>query len=150
MALAATLQRVLTAAWVGGIWAVGFLVAPTLFSVLARPDAGRAAAAIFQRLNILGFFIGASLVALWLYRRGRPALRARPFWLVIVMLALTAINHFGMAPAMTALRDASGAVPRPMAAQFGLLHGVSSGIFLLIGVLGLGLVVMHDSDEKAQ
>lgn len=140
MPAAAALQRVLATAWVGGVWAVGFIVAPALFAVLTRVDAGRAAATIFARLHLFGLAVGIVLMAFVLYESRQRAFRTRRFWLLATMTLLTAINHFGVATAMQALRGADGAIAPMAAAQFGLLHGISSALFLAVSVLGLWLI----------
>lgn len=148
MRVAAALQRVLTTAWVGGVWAVGFLVAPILFTVHTRADAGRVAGAIFARLHLVGLIIGLVLIAFIFYERRRQAVRARRFWVLATMTVLTAINHFGVAAAMQALRGVDGLVVPTAATEFARLHGVSSALFLVVAVLGLGLIAARPADEK--
>ena len=149
MRLATGLQRVLATAWVGGVWAVGFLVAPALFAVLTRADAGRVAATIFARLHLFGLVAGGMLIGFVLYEHRRRAFRTRRFWLLTGMILLTAINHFGIAAAMQALRGPGGVIAPSAASQFGLLHGVSSAVFLAVAFLGIWLVVGRAGDEKA-
>lgn len=149
MRAAAALQRVLATAWVGGVWAVGFIVAPALFAVLTRADAGRAAAAIFTRLHLFGLAAGVVLMAFVIYESRRRAFRTRRFWLLATMTLLTAINHFGVATAMQALRGADGAFAPTAVAQFGMLHGVSSALFLAVAVLGLWLVAGRSRPDQA-
>lgn len=150
MRYTAALQRVLATVWVGGVWAVGSLVAPSLFAVLARADAGRAAATIFARLHLFGLIVGVVLIAFVLYENRRDAFRTRRFWLLAAMTLLTAIDHFGIAAAMQALRGPDGAVAPTAAAQFGLLHGVSSAVYLVVALLGLWLVAGARCQPRAR
>jgi len=53
------------------------------------------------------------------------------------MAALVAAGHFGLAPAMEALR-AGGLEPGTAeAARFGRLHGIASALHVAVAVLGL-------------
>lgn len=152
MHYAAALQRVLTTAWVGGVWAVGFLVAPALFAILTRADAGRVAATIFARLHLFGLIAGVVLIAFVFYERRGRAFRSRRFWLLTGMTLLTALNHFGIATAMQALRGPGGAIAPSSAAEFGLLHGVSSAVYVAVAILGLWLIAgrHQNAHEKTQ
>ena len=150
MHVATALQRVLATAWVGGVWAVGFLVAPTLFSVLTRADAGRVAATVFARLHLFGLAVGVVLLVFVLYETRRRAFCTRQFWLLAAMTLLTAINHFGIAAAMQALRGEDGVIAATAAAQFGWLHGLSSAIFLAVALLGLWLVAGDARRDQAR
>ena len=135
------LHNIVLVFWVGGLWVVGFIVAPALFSQLDdRQLAGTLAGSIFSLMGWVG--IAASLILLVLY-----ALVMCSRWRVIVtvlMGLLVAINLFIVSPELAAIRDS---VSSALVAgsdeyrRFGYLHGISSGIFLLISLLGLLLVV---------
>lgn len=143
MPRAAALERVLLALWVGGLWAIGFLAAPTLFAVVAeRSQAGSIAGALFGRMAVLGLIIGVLLLALWVWREGRVPWRGWRFWAVVAMLTITIVGAYGLQPAIQALRDA-GAVGTP---GFRRLHGAASLLFLISSLIGLTLVAAGPRD----
>jgi hypothetical protein len=132
-------------AWVGALWAVGYLAVPVLF--YSQPDrqlAGMLAGVMFSRVAWLGLICGGYLLIYWLATAGSAAWRQIGFRLVLAMLALTLINHFGLQPMMNELK--AQALPlevmkSPLARQFGLLHGLSSLLYLLQSLLGAWLVL---------
>jgi hypothetical protein len=63
--------------------------------------------------------------------------------LVLAMLACTLLMHFGVQPLMAALREAAGpggVMGSSARGRFGILHGVSSAIYLLQSGLAVLLV----------
>jgi len=129
--------------WVGSLWTVGYLVAPVLFSSLAdRALAGTIAGSLFRVEAWLSLGCGAGLLLL-----GSPEIEARPkkIWLGIIvgMMACTAIGYFGLQPMMAELRAGAGAGGLQGAArmQFGILHGVAAGFYLLQSLLGAWLIL---------
>src|SRR5207253_6030228 len=63
----------LTVVWAGSLWTVGYMVAPTLFSVLpSRETAGLIAGQLFRTEAILGVVVGVLQLALCnlMIRRG--------------------------------------------------------------------------------
>lgn len=137
----------LATVWAGSLWTIGYLVAPTLFAVLDdRQVAGMIAGRLFRSEAILGVVCGVLLLALanLLVRRGEMTYRTVR-WLVLGMLLCTVIGHFGVQPFMEALRNKAAVLgvavsESPYKTQFGVLHGVSSGIYLLQSLLGLALI----------
>lgn len=137
-------ERILLTLWVGGMWTVGYLVAPTLFSALdSRALAGAVAGRLFSHMSLIGLACGGLLLIGAFARDGRGALRGWRTWIVIVMLLVTAAGEFGLAPMMDKLRNAAGdlTVVTPARARFGMLHGIASSLFLINSVLGLLLIV---------
>lgn len=133
--------RLLTAAlWAGSLWAVGYLVAPTLFATLSdRVLAGTIAGAIFNAQAWLSIACALVLLALLLTGRNvEPPRRRLLLILVLAMLLCTLVSHFGLQPVMAELRSAAGPAGIMESAakgRFGLLHGASSVIYLLQSVL---------------
>jgi hypothetical protein len=133
---------------VGAQAAVGYLVAPTLFDVISdRSYAGSIAGAIFERMGWLSL-VGL-LMLLGLRWKLDKTLIARAKWdsaIILAMLGLTALGHFLIRPWIAHVRatiQQSGGFETcdpAMRAQFGLLHGTSSLIFLLVFILGLSLI----------
>jgi hypothetical protein len=133
--------------WVGSMWAVGYLATPTLFAMLDdRTLAGNVAGQLFAVVAWIGMAVALYLLALIVARTGRAVLRCKLFWVVAVMLVCVAVGYFGIQFEMAALKASAGSVDvmnsdSALRGQFATLHGVSSVIYLLQSVLGIGLVV---------
>ena len=59
------------------------------------------------------------------------------------MLLLTAVMHFGIQPAMDALKlqaGSAGIVNSTLSSRFAVWHGVSSVLYLAVSLLGIWLV----------
>ena len=131
--------------WVGGLWAIGYLVAPVLFATLAdRQLAGMLAGKLFALIGWVGLACAAYLLLFMLIRLGRSALKRGLFWLLVVMLVLTVFSQFGIHPLLAQLK--ADALPREVMEsvlrdRFATWHGVSSILYLVQSVLGLLLVV---------
>ncbi|MCB1927799.1 MAG: DUF4149 domain-containing protein [Rhodocyclaceae bacterium] len=134
----AGLCQVVASLWAGAQWAVGYLVAPTLFALLDdRREAGRIAGWMFERVNLLGLGCAALLVALLVARRRAAVTREFLLVVVVAMLALSLVLQFWIQPTMQALKLAGEAA----GAAFATWHGVSSGLYLLQSLLAVVLVV---------
>lgn len=135
-------ERVLLTLWVGGLWAVGYLAAPTLFHVLDdRRLAGTIAGELFSAMSYIGLVAGAILLIGALYAAGRRWRTHWRIWILTAMLLLVAFGEFALRPEMAALRDTGLVEGTEAALRFARLHGVSSTLFLLNSLLGLVLVV---------
>ncbi|MBN8759693.1 MAG: hypothetical protein BGO61_04165 [Thiobacillus sp. 65-69] len=138
------LAGVLLVLWIGGMWAIGYIAAPVLFTSLEDKQlAGNLAGRLFE----IGAWIGiAAAVYLLIYRIARDggsALKTLFFWAVALMLVLTLAGHFGIAPIMQGLKDQ--ALPQAVmqsvfADRFTRWHGISSILYLIQSALGLLLV----------
>lgn len=132
-------------AWVGGMWAIGYLVAPTLFASLGdRRLAGEVAGKLFALMGWVGLGAAAYLVAFIFGRWKALAFRRSVFWLVLAMALLVAASQFGIQPLMVQLK--ADAWPRDvmesvMRDRFVAWHGISSILYLVQSMLGLWLVV---------
>lgn len=139
-----SLGAVLLVLWVGGLWIVGALVAPTLFSQIAdRQLAGNVAGEIFYWMDWVGVVAGASLLLFRLLKHGFGAMKQSYFWIVLVMLLLVAGQLFGIQPIMQAMKQQ--ALPQAVMEsafrdRFATWHGISSMVYLVECVLGLVLV----------
>ncbi len=134
-------ERILLTFWIGGMWAIGYVVTPTLFDVLDdRALAGTIAGRLFTIMSYAGLFCGALLLAGQLARAGRDWLRSPRVWVLAVMLAVILVGEFVVTPAMVELRGSGLAEGSEQAARFARLHGVSATLFLINSLLGLGLV----------
>lgn len=135
------MRCLIAALWAGSLWTVGYLVAPTLFATLSdRVLAGTVAASMFRSQAWLS--IACAMLLLVLLRFGMPDRRRTLLALVLAMLFCTLVVHFGLQPMMGALREAAGpggVLESAAKSRFGMLHGISSVIYLvqsgLAGVL---------------
>ena len=148
--------RLIAALWVGSLWTIGYLVAPTLFATLTdRMQAGTIAGSMFRIEAWLSIFCAVALMVLLNLRapRSRSRRRKRIPVLVLSMLVATLISHFGLQPFMAALREAagpSGVMAPDVKMQFGILHGISGAIYLIESLLGLVLLLALDSEPKVE
>lgn len=132
-----SVERILLIVWVGGMWTVGFVVAPTLFAMLdSRATAGDVAGRLFSTMSFVGLVCGALLLLLVWNIYGRRIMRQWRAWVVAAMLALTAIGQFVITPSMRAAR-AAGLSDPAVSDRFQFLHGVSTTLFVTTSVLGL-------------
>jgi hypothetical protein len=134
--------------WVGSLWTVGYLVAPTLFATLSdRVLAGTIAGNLFRIEAWLAVVCGILLIMLFSYRTHDDSapLRKTLLRLTLLMLACTVVGYFGIQPFMAGLREAAAATGGVMNAdakmRFGILHGVASGFYLIQSLLGVGLIL---------
>lgn len=132
--------------WVGSLWTVGYVVAPTLFASLAdRVLAGTIAGSLFRTEAWLSLVCGLLLFLLtWRTQNNGRADRTRLLWLMAAMVLCTLGGYFGLQPLMAAIRE-NAALGGAMAAEarmhFGILHGVASGVFLIQSLLG-GVLIL--------
>lgn len=143
--LADALHDVVLTLWVGGLWVIGYLVAPTLFATLSndRQTAGLLAGRLFESMGWVGLACAVYLLLFVLLRVGTTALRRWNFWLLVLMLLLTAVSLFGVQPLLAQLK--ADALPREVMEsvlrnRFAAWHGVSSILYLVQTLLGLLLV----------
>ncbi len=144
-ALSANLRTLLATLWVGSLWTVGYLVAPTLFATLPdRALAGSIAGSLFRVEAWVSVACGLSLFAVLLFDR---QFERRRFCMIAVLLMLTCltVGYFGLQPFMAALRETAalngGVMDDATRSRFGLLHGVASVIYLVQSLIGVALVL---------
>ena len=135
------LAALLASLWLGLVFTLGAVAAPAAFGVLERPLAGRMAGQCFRIEAQLS--LGLALILLLLHRRLASQERATPaqgsvisteILLVLGALFCTVLGYFALQPAMEAARAGQGAW------SFGAIHGASSALYALKGVLLLVLV----------
>ena len=145
--LATRARVVLATLWVGSLWTIGYIVAPTLFATLEdRSLAGSLAGRMFHIEAWVTIVCAVLLAVLMVRAKADFEARQHKHILIVigVMLLCTLISHFGIQPHMASLRAAvaPGAVmPAEIQASFGRLHGMSSAIYMVQSVLGLVLVL---------
>lgn len=148
-----SLERLLLALWVGGMLILGYLVTPVLFLSLSdRMLAGAVAGRLFGFMSLIGLVCGSLLIFVWWLRDGRALARDWRLWAVGVMLLITLVGEFGLAPRMQEIKFAAGAALVPgteLYQQFSRLHGLSSMLFLVNSLLGLSLVLLPSRLRRA-
>lgn len=138
-------ERVLLTLWVGGLWAIGYIAAPTLFSLLEdKTVAGSLAGQMFHIMSYIGFVCGSLLIAS-VYLRNRFQWQV---WLLILMLVLVASSEFILQPMMETLKAQGLIEGSPTKKQFGILHGVASTLYLIVSLCGLSLVMFGLGERK--
>ena len=143
--LADYLALLLVTAWVGGLWAIGYLAAPALFYTLEdKPLAGLLAGKMFTWIAYVGIAAAFYLLLHRLARFGTASLRQSFFWVVVAMLLLILAGHFGIQPILAQLK--AQAMPASVmqsvfADRFAAWHGVASIAYLLQSLLGVVLVL---------
>lgn len=144
------LAAILLTAWVGSLWAIGYLAVPVLFS--AQPDrqlAGMLAGRMFTVAGYFGMLCAVYLLTQQLLVAGRAALQQPIFRVVTTMLLITLAIQFGIQPVMAELK--AQALPldvmhSELAARFKMLHGISSMLYLIQSLLGAYLVIKTARD----
>lgn len=134
-----SVERILLTLWVGGIWIIGYVVAPTLFKMLEDQSvAGGIAGQLFYVLNYIGLVCGGLLIAGQYMRNGQANFKNVLFWVLVAMVVIVLISAFVLQPMMSELK-AQG-LTEATKTQFGRLHFFSAMLHMAISVLGLILV----------
>ncbi len=128
-------ERILETLWVGSLWTVGYLVAPTLFASLDdRATAGRIAGELFWIETLISVAVGIMLLAIHISTSARRW--SGRCWLIVSMVGLLSVSEWVVRPFMAAARLEQGSDSE----LFAILHGVSALLYLVAAVLGLGLI----------
>lgn len=139
------LAILLTVAWVGGLWAIGYLVAPVLFS--AQPDkqlAGLLAGQMFTWMSYVGMVCGAYLLWHRLNMFDRSTARNTIVWIIASMLLITLILQCGIQPMIAALKVQAlplDVMQSALADRFKTMHGISQILYLIQSLLGAALII---------
>jgi len=142
--LFSVLERILLTLWIGGLWVIGFVVAPTLF--LTLPDtatAGTVAGSLFSSISRIGLLCGSALLLLaWLQRACGE--RRRELLVIALMFVLIVAGEFLLAPMIGELRTAG----QTGSERFGQLHGLATLLYGVNCLLGLVLVVIRQEKHN--
>ena len=132
-------------AWVGGMWAVGYIAAPVLFQSL--PDkalAGILAGKLFGATAYMGLVCAVYLLIYDYTRYGKQVLRQLTFWVIIMMLLLTLLGQFGIQPLMAEIKALAlplYVMESPYADRFRFWHGAASIVYLVQSLSGAVLLL---------
>jgi hypothetical protein len=149
--LADALQAVTATLWVGGLWVIGFVVAPVLFSTLPdRALAGLLAGKLFSLIAWIGIGCASYLIIFRFVRYGAAALRQKLLWVLLLMLALACAVEFGVQPVMAALKEQAlpaQVMDSALRDRFATWHGISTGLYLIQSVLGVALAILLNGEK---
>ena len=133
-------ERIVLTIWIGGMWTVGYIVAPTLFAMLDdRALAGSIAGRLFTIMSFIGLFSAIFLLMTLAIRDGKQLMQAWRGWLLIAMLVIIVLGEFWLQPQMAELR--TNGITESEKARFGMLHGIASVLFLINSLSGLILLI---------
>lgn len=133
-------RTVLAALWLGLVATLAVVVAPVLFAGLERADAGRLAGSLFRIEAHMALGLAAALflierrLASLRMQAGQGSMLSVNLLLVLGALFCTVLGYFALQPMMEAARAGQGRL------SFGALHGISSALFALKGLLLLALL----------
>lgn len=131
-------EKILLTIWVGGMWAIGYIVAPVLFQMLDKPVAGNVAGQLFTIVSYIGIFSAVALISNVLIQQGFNKQHWQ-LWTLVVMLIIVVVGQFVLQPMMAELKAVGlTELNRP---EFGRLHGIASVLFLINSLAGLALVI---------
>ena len=150
--IADALYSIALTLWIGGLWAIGYIVAPTLFWTVAdRALAGSLAGKMFTLIAYVGIGCAAYVLLYRLVRFGGACFKHAIFWLALTMLILTLAGEFGVQPILASLK--SQALPTEVMEsvfrdRFATWHGVASVFYLIQSLLGALLVWRQGRDPN--
>lgn len=145
--IAEALYAIAITLWIGGLWAIGYIAAPTLFySLPDRALAGMLAGKLFTLIAYVGIGCAVYLLLYRLVRFGGACFRHGAFWIVLVLLLLGLTGEYGVQPILAGLKHQ--ALPKEvmesvLRGRFATWHGVASILYLIQSVLGVLLVWLH-------
>ena len=131
-------EKILLTIWVGGMWAIGYIVAPVLFQMLDKSTAGQVAGQLFSIISYIGLFSAIALLINIIVKQGFAS-RHWQLWTLVLMLFVIVIGQFVIQPMMVELK--SGGLLAENTAKFARLHGMASVLFLINSLAGLALVI---------
>lgn len=132
-------ERLLLTVWVGGMWTTGYIVAPVLFYMLTKVQAGTVAGQLFTIMSYTGLICGSLLLASLFVDDGVQLFRQWRGPVLLVMLVVICLGEFVLQPKMVVLREAG--LQGDNLHAFMRLHGFSQVLFLIVSLGGLALVL---------
>lgn len=142
-----SVERLLLTIWIGGIWTTGYIVAPVLFYMLAKVQAGTVAGQLFTIMSYTGLICGTLLLASLFFDEGLQLFRQWRGPVLLIMLIVISVGEFILQPKMVAIREAG--LQGENLAHFMRLHGVSQMLFLMVSLGGLALVLFGVRKKSA-
>jgi hypothetical protein len=133
-------ERLLLTLWIGSLWAIGYIAVPLSFvhfddNVVAGEFAGR----LFTIVDYLGLACGSVLVARYALL-GQGVMMLWRFWVTLSMLLLVAFLHFYLQVEMAEIKQFDWRQDVELSERLDFLHHFSTGVYMVLSVLGLALV----------
>jgi hypothetical protein len=143
-------ERLLLTLWVGSLWAIGYIAVPLTFvhfddNVVAGAFAGR----LFTLVDYLGLACGSALLLRYALL-GQHVITLWRFWVTLSMLLLVSFLHFYLQVEMAEIKRLDWREDAVLSAQFDFLHHFSTGLYMVISVLGLALVATQYTPPEVQ
>jgi uncharacterized protein DUF4149 len=146
--LTSTIALIAAAVWLGGMLALGAIVAPIVFTMIPRPEAADAMTAVFQRFDLVAVACVAVILATEAWRargRGRIGrLDVARMATGAIGAALVLVEALWITPAIVTLHHA-GALRGLGAAGLELdrMHDLAEACGKAQAVFALALIVLH-------
>ena len=143
------LENLLLALWTGTMVGVGYIAAPVLFKALDdRSLAGSLAGQMFHIISIAGLIIGGILLILRYKDESISLFKHWRGWLLSLMLILVASSVFILQPMIAEVKALGLTEGSDAAQKFGMLHGVSSLLYMATVISGCVLLFfkLHKED----
>lgn len=135
---------VVLAFWMGALWFTGLAANITFNTISDRQLAGTLAGNLFTMTSYIGIVSAAYLLIQSFRLYGQKALKQVSVRLLLSMLLLILLGHFGIQAILAHFKDAAlpaEVMASPYAKQFGLWHGVAGVVYLIECVLGVALLL---------
>ena len=137
------LENLTLAIWIGCMIGVGYIAAPVLFATLDdRQLAGMLAGKMFHVVTIIGLISGGLLLALRYRDVSVELFKIWRGWLLLLMLVCVAGSMFVLQPMIVEVKALGLIEGSDAAKKFGMLHGVSSLVYMVTVVCGCVLLFM--------
>ncbi len=142
-------ERLLLTLWVGSLWAIGYIAVPLAFvhfedNAVAGAFAGR----LFILVDYVGLACGSALLVRYALL-GQHVMTLWRFWVTLTMLLMVAFLHFYLQGEMADIKQLDWREDAILSAQFDFLHHFSTGLYMVISVLGLALVATQTMPTEA-
>ena len=138
------LSIIISSLWVGGLWSM-LMVTTVLFNkVPSSYIAGAIANDMFAFINLFGMFSSGFLLIYGFRKENLSFIRSITFWLLVLMLGLTLISHFGINPILENFRDNSISkeiIESVFVNRYSTWHGIANTAFLIECFLGIFLIL---------
>ncbi len=145
------LENLTLAIWVGSMMGVGYIAAPVLFSMLDdRQMAGMLAGKMFYIVMVVGLVSGSLLLSLRLRDVGMKVLAQWRGWLLLIMFACIAVSMFVLQPMIADVKALGLVEGSDAAKKFGMLHGISSLVYMVAIISGIILLFMGLKADSAK
>ncbi|MDH3326941.1 MAG: DUF4149 domain-containing protein [Gammaproteobacteria bacterium] len=131
------LENLTLALWVGCMIGVGYIAAPVLFSTLDdRQVAGMLAGKMFHAVTIMGLICGGILLVLRYRDESVQLFKQWRGWLLLLMLGCVASSMFVLQPMIVEVKALGLIEGSDAAKKFGMLHGISSLVYMASVISG--------------